>query len=371
MSAKHLSERKNKQVLGEIAYLCALGQSPGLVIPEILERILILIPCNWFIWTWTSRSGNLERVYSMQPSLMKAIESYVNVVEGNNLEAEAQIPTTELFSRKILFANSDSHKRTFEKSFYYNELLRPNNAYHSARFQIISEQGPIGNLFGTRPKAGSLFSEEEGAFFREKVQQHLEHLFTAGGQESAHALSESATGHLIADYSGGIALHDASSEEIFKGVGRYFDQRLWKYVSIDEMRDVTTLVAKRLALKIKAALQGENLGPATETIYTSGQAYVFSASPFLQGDKISDRYFLIKVTLKTSRQVLRLVRDSLPNLSPTERIVAFHLLDDLTYHEIGSKMEISKNTVETYVKRIFLKLNIAGRRELQELVGQL
>src|SRR5579885_3107543 len=152
-----LGGRKAAQVLGEISYLCSLGQCSELVIPDVMERVRLLIPASFYGCTWTDRRGTIQRVYCNQSGILDKFEIFAAEVADRSLEAEALVPTRDLFLRRVPFANSESHTRNFCRSFYYNELLRPVGLFHTGRFQIIPETGSVGKLFGARAKSDPPF----------------------------------------------------------------------------------------------------------------------------------------------------------------------------------------------------------------------
>jgi DNA-binding NarL/FixJ family response regulator len=64
-----------------------------------------------------------------------------------------------------------------------------------------------------------------------------------------------------------------------------------------------------------------------------------------------------------SFQVTEKVPENSPHLSPREQAVLEHLAKGLTYKQIADQLDISIDTIRTYLRRIYEKLHVRSRTE--------
>src|SRR5262245_334423 len=133
--AKSLSPRQVRKVSGEIAYLCSLGQSSQLVVPAVLDRVQQLIPSSYLIFCWMNELGRLHGGYCKESTVTSRLPNYVELVEARPNEKDAWLPSSDLMTKKISYANSDTQSKGFLNSLFYNECLRPLGTTQTARFQ--------------------------------------------------------------------------------------------------------------------------------------------------------------------------------------------------------------------------------------------
>lgn len=143
--------QKHARMLAEMRQLCCMELPQALLIPEFLRFLGQCVPSLATAAVFLDDSGNVERLYSDNLSLLRAGRQFAEE-HANSKDEEAAWGHGNLtqFVSKGTVENAWYVDSIMTRSHYYNQVVRPFGIRHQMRAGFHTKTGVSGALFLAR-----------------------------------------------------------------------------------------------------------------------------------------------------------------------------------------------------------------------------
>jgi DNA-binding CsgD family transcriptional regulator len=322
-------------------------------------RDLILRFRNFFGFSNTAfvllDTANFVLSYPVFGSIPRSsIERHRAVYRDEGIFLRAMMQERKLLSRKFITATDIMSRQNYDLSLYYQDIVRPADAYDSALIPFAGRGAIRGMLAIFKPaqdglftelerKALSLLSDPVGALF----ESHLEFL----SLRSETAIDES----IFSGLDTGVIVVDQDNQVIrMNSVAERFCKRLYS-------GDATQAVRKFLATLWESGRIGKQKADSiTDLDGSKVDVKVLPMSHLTPLQNIAFRYVIyLRNTTDKEEQVGRLVDRY--SLSKRELEIILRIVEGEDNVTIADKLFLSEHTVRTHLQNIYRKLSISNR----------
>lgn len=346
---------KRTSALTHIRQLCSLGLDCEAITPALLRSMRQLAPADSAGLFWVDRRGDLVNLYAerlLPPDQMRRY--FERHYESPEHAFRDRLMRRAAAGEYIGELNVDG---AYEKTRYFDEVLRPLGAYRIL-YAIVHDRGrPLGQISLYRGKRSARFTAAERAAI-ETASRYVAQCMTASAttataaQGSRYRDSEqealvvcSADGEIsTASYRAYALLSHASGQPINRSTMSGAVERAWR------------LLLRKLAADLQAAGPIPDAPPqlTVENAWGRFRLRAYALGPFEVG-----------VLIQRQEHVLIRLIDAMRErpLSSQQREVAILLAQGRTNSEIALTMGISINTASYHVKQLFHKLDAHDRTE--------
>ena len=350
---------KSNAAFAHIRQLCNLGLGSEAVMPALLRSVRQLVRADSAAFFWVDARGEMTNMYAermLPPELMRRyFERYYASPEHAFSQRIRELAGRGEFVRE---STTDAE---FESTRYYDEILRPIDAYR-VLYAIVHNNGqPLGQISLYRGRRSARFASVDRQAL-ESATRYFAHCLTSGGKrpkdktdsfrdsdEEALVVASTAGEIATASYRAYALLAHASGEPI---------NRETMSGSVDRAsRDLL----KKLAGRMKVA-DGLPDAPQTITVDNTWGRYRLRAYSLSQ--------FEMGVLIQRQEHLLVRIADAMLELplSAQQREVALLLAQGLTNNQVATAMGVSINTASYHVKQLFAKLDAHDRAEAIERI---
>lgn len=321
-----------------------------------------LIACDLVAFQELDSAGNLAGAWINYPEMMQELSVYLERFH-NALEAEAHITFDEFFRRGV--AQDMMHRGTgdYLRSSLYNELYKGIDFRYIVRTAFREGDQARGCIMVSRGHHGVDFSAEALRLLRE-VAPYLTHAFSAPPIILADENTvETAEGQLICDATGKVEYVSAQGRRLLHDLA---EVPMTAVTLSDHCLGWARPHLRRLigeAAKLADGRPGDV--PALTRVTVRGRyvmrVWRMSASPDARpGPELYSvsvrRYIPLSLRLMES--------DTVMALPAREKAICLLLAQGLESKEIAVRLGLRLNTVISYIRSLYGRLGITGRREL-------
>ena len=265
-----------------------------------------------------------------------------------------------------------------EKTEFYNDFLRPNEAHHECALIQEDGRGKVLALSAVRPRQAGEFDTTQvqflarlaphlgGALEMHRKMLDLKHAARAG----AEVLESLDAGLVGVDDSGKICFTNGVAESLLRSgqVLRIQDER------IVVAHDTRQTAALHELLK-RAADPNLDCDAGGSLIARRDEHYLhLIVQPWRGGDRLFPGRLKAIVTISDPAARLRSRADLLSGLfglTPAETRVSMLLAEGLDPSEIATRMRITTHTVRSHLKSIYGKTSVGRQSQLVRLISKL
>ena len=334
----------------------------------LLEKIFKTGNNNFYFASNTGQNLNLNRVISrgIERKFFSKFKQYYYQLDPFYKILSFSAPPTV-----IVRDHSKNKGRLVE---YYSDFLKPQSIHHQMSIYLKSKHRLLGVLGLYRPSSANEFSS------RDQAKANLLAPYLAGALENAIISEQNARQNAIIDSiathipNKGIIVMDESMEPIYQNKHAF---RFFSYLNSPQQgqRISSHSIPKEVYLRCKElfrfARADESSEPPRKQCKLSCQVDKKKFSIHLRLITYRNKKPLLflyfspeEYELNLSKRIMRY------GLSKRQAEVVFLLNQGLTNKEIGSKLFISKYTVENHLKSIFQKMGVKNRTELSYRLQQ-
>ncbi len=355
---------KHSAELASLRTLSALGLTPELYIPALLEALHGVIASLRNLFGWTDAQGRLVRYFFDGP-IDHAVAAHYFAEFHNRREGEA-MPTfhAALSGESAIRPAGELDNPRFFGSALYREIWRPQGLHTRIEAVVRGRRAqPLGSLVLYRGPGDRPFSRAE------------EQLFSQVAHYAARALEAPATG---APDRGWVARRDRRATLSLDRDGRL------RHVSADALKllllshgGITPDSASRAprredfaTLSLLWQRQSAGAGKAALTVQNAWGRFGYESTllaPLVAGETPVVQVDI--VPYEPARLGLWRAIDSLP-LAPAQREVCALLHAGRSTGEIARALAIAPSTVSDHAKKIYARLDVHSAHELSALVQQ-
>jgi DNA-binding CsgD family transcriptional regulator len=264
-----------------------------------------------------------------------------------------------------------------EKTEFYNDFLRPNEAYHECALIQEDGRGKVLALSLVRPRQAGEFDTRQIQFLARlaphlagALEMHRKMLDLKHAASAAAEVLESLDAGLVGvDDSGKICFMNGVAESLLRSgqVLRIQDERI---VAHDTRQ--TTALNELLKTATDPNL---NCDAGGSLIARRDEHYLhLVVQPWRAGDRLFPGRLKAVVTISDPVARLRSRADLLSELfglTPAETRVSMLLTDGLDPSEIATRMRITTHTVRSHLKAIYGKTSVGRQSQLVRLISKL
>jgi DNA-binding CsgD family transcriptional regulator len=339
------------------------------VVLYLLERIFKTGNNNFYFASSSRQSLNLSRVISrgIESKFFPKFKQYYYKLDPFYKVLSFSPPPTV-----IVRDHSKNKGRLIE---YYNDFLKPQSIHHQMSIYLKSKQRFLGVLGLYRPPNAKEFSSRDQAkanLLAPYLAGALENAITSELKAKQDAVIDSITTYL--PYKGIIVL-DESMEPIYqnKHATRFFSY----LIPPQKGQRISSLpFPKEIYLRCRDLLRftpaNEDSEPPQKLCELSCQVDNKKLSIHLRSITYRNKKPLLLLCFAPEEYEFNLLKRIMQyGLSQRQAEVVCLLNKGLTNKEIGSKLFISRYTVENHLKAIYEKMNVKNRTELSYHLQQM
>ncbi len=343
-----------KKLIREYQELCSLGLPTSEVVPLALDLLQRMMGGIYSGFAWVDENFDIKDFFFLTPVSENAMAVYFEQFH-NHKETEVVASFADALKNKIPLVNyARMGKKLFNSSLYadYFSLV---GLHHVVRVSVIDGDSRYGMLAGGRSRTDCPYSEYEEqtyclaarllaqAFELERIQKLI----------CAETVDTKTEGFLLIDKSGKI-MH-----------GCELGLRLFYAATQIRGLPETTRISLPVALVAEACKGGISRG-----IFLSNNRGQFLFRPVMLNSASETGESIIAVTVKQRcSMAMRLWQETERfNLSGRERQVTVFLGLDYSYDAIARYLGLSRNTIDTYIKRLYVKLKISSREQIVRIL---
>jgi len=345
---------KNSAALAEIRQLCNLGLGSEAVMPALLKSVRQLVRADSAAFFWVDARGEITNLYTERLLPPETMRRYFERHYASPEHAFAQRLRNR--AEKGEFVTETSTDPAMEATRYYEETLRPLDAFHFLHAIVHDGGRLLGQLSLYRGRRRPRFSAADKNAI-ETASQYLRHCFATakkpskeeadffrGSDEEALVIASTEGEIATASYRAYALLAYASGEPINR----------------DTMAGSVDRASRELLKRLAGRLQGSDGLTDTpqslkvENTWGRYRLRAYSLSQFEMG-----------VVIQRQEHLLVRVVDAMLDLplSAQQREVALLLARGMTNPEIAKAMGVKMNTASYHVKQLFAKLDAHDRSE--------
>jgi DNA-binding CsgD family transcriptional regulator len=360
---------KRAKALASLRQLCCLGLNREVLIPELLHALHMFIPSesNVFIGVNEHLLPTFVIPEFVIPEVVETLKNewdrlYIKPFHARSLDwynHHRVMPDVRILDER------------FYRSDFYHVVFRPYNQHYRIQATLISNGVKVGGISLHR-------SQHQQPFDAEDIQQlkrllpYLEHGLQSHGEAVTDYVESGRTGLVILKRNGSVVhLSDSARHLLF----------LATYGAVPVGQEHISLavtvppVLRQLCANLDGIFQGWEAPPPSFSHTNGSGRFVFRAY-WLQPPTIhlgldarahppSDDG-LIGVLIEHQEPLRLQLHRNLQGwrLSPREQEVGLALAEGLSQTAIAARLNVSVQTVITYVRRLYAKLEVHNRAEL-------
>ncbi len=338
--------------LREYESLCTLGLPTPELVPLALRLLQRRIGGTLFSFHWVGAHLEAVDTYALEPAPDRILKVYAQEFL-NRREAEVGPTFIDILRAKIPLVNFSSLGARMFNSAFFSEVFRPIGTPHALRASVIDGEHRHGMIQITRPP-GMGFSERDEEVVKHAA-RYLAHGFElerAGRLVRGEEVDGAEEGFLLLRRDGRIE----HGNEL--GLRLFYDAT--RADGIEQQAAAT-----RTTLPVQLAAQAA-IGRSTGEIVLCNRRGRFAFRPFLLNPMATGEPPRIAATVRRRGTLAaRLWQESERfKFSARERQIAVLLGLGLSYEDISRRLDISRNTLVSYIRRAYDKLGIGQREQL-------
>ena len=353
---------KRSHALAHLRQLSCLGLGGEIVIPQMLETLMELIPANFSCFYWTDRNGRPTNMYATEiaPSTIDLTVNHYHLMQR---PGEISVEILARGSRPI--GNLDAwyaERRRLERTIAFNEIFLPEKSTLVLDAVVRSGNLPRGLILLGRGARDRGFSSAERRLLAEVVPWFLHALqeapplpaesFVAGGDRMV----------LLCDESGRLLACEPGAAQLLLQVAA---PRIAPGALQGRAPQTLSPALRRLCARARAVHAGRPAGPPMARTANCWGTFAFHAHALESaGDPDMGGLVALTICREEHREIRLLNRLKSMPLAPRQRELARHLGLGRPAEEIRSRMGISNATYRAYVERVYQRLGVHSRAEL-------
>lgn len=360
---------KQAKAQAYIRQLCCLGLGKEAMLPELLRALHAVIPSD----------GNLLIGIDEKPFPTYIIPEHV-VPEALDvyMNAQAQIATPSFyiqigqwFSTHRILPDFRILNEQFYRSDFYHLVLRPYHHHHILQGRIQSNGLPVGTLNLCRSQHQRPFSADEQRQF-EHLLAYVEHGMQARGGTDEEYTDSGQAGMIILKHDGTVVyLSDSARTLLLRAT--------YGALPVGQIRFTRDIVLppplRQICCNLDQIFQGRDAPPPVYAHTNASGRFNFRAY-WLQPPTVTHlpdtslQYpaddVLIGILIDYQEPLRLKLHRNLHGwrLSIREQEISLAVTEGLSHVAIAARLCISPQTVVTYIRRIYEKLEVHSREEL-------
>lgn len=355
---------KRGSLRAQIRQMCCLGLPAETLMPRLLPLFRQLIPAESAGFFWVDASGEMQNLYAERMLSAAKMQLFFDCFyESGEFDFRKQFRQRAAAGRDVTALQVDS---AFQKSAYYNEILRDLDAHHVLHGIVRDHGDTLGQLSLYRPANEPPFERVH----EEELQSVLHYLAHAVG---ARPVSKGTAESMLdtPDDAVMIVSREGSIVHASESARRLLVQAVGEPFSADGLARARERIAALLKRLVVMMLSEQEAMPSVAENTQWGRICLRAYRLDADADPgAAETPVAIRVT-RQEPQLLRFANAMRSlELSPQMQEIALHLARGRSNAEIAETMALSSNTVNYHVKALFQRLGTHGRAEtVQHILG--
>ena len=359
---------KQAKAQAYIRQLCCLGLGKEAMLPELLRALHAVIPSETNVFTGMD-DKMLPAHVVVEYVIPEAIDFFLSEMSGYTPEARTRF--AQWFSRHRLMTDMTILIERFFQTDYYHLLFRPYRLDRPMQ-AIINHQGvPAGLLILGRAQNERPFSADEQRQF-EHLLAYVEHGMQARGGTDEEYTDSGQAGMIILKHDGTVVyLSDSARTLLLRAT--------YGALPVGQIRFTRDIVLppplRQICCNLDQIFQGRDAPPPVYAHTNASGRFNFRAY-WLQPPTVTHlpdtslQYpaddVLIGILIDYQEPLRLKLHRNLHGwrLSIREQEVSLAVTEGLSHVAIAARLCISPQTVVTYIRRIYEKLEVHSREEL-------
>ncbi len=348
---------KQATLRAQIRTLCCLGLPAETLMPRLLPKLRQLVPADSAGFFWVDSVGHMQNLYAERMLPADKMKLYfAEHYDGR------EYPFQRAFlarAKKTETVSSGSADQAFERSAYYNEILRELDAHH-VLYGVVREAGSaLGQVSLYRSRKLAAFGAQDRAEIN-SILRYVGHAVAAPA--GIHLVeADAAPRHDQAEEAIAIVDHDAHIIHASDLARRLLVQAangLFAAPSLGDAEGKAENIVRRLVVDLDAA--GDT--PPVMTLDTRWGRLQLRAYHLADG---RDARAPIAIRIARQEPLLLKLADGIQalELPAQQQEIALHLARGHPNGQIAIEMGLSPNTVAYHIKQIFMRLSAHSRAE--------
>ena len=360
---------KRVKALASLRQLCCLGLSREILIPELLHALHAFIPSESNVYTGVNEHILPTFVIPeyVIPEVMEAVKS-----EWNRLYVKPyHSRSVDWYRHHRMMTDMRILDERFYRSDFYHAVFRPYKHHYRVQAKVCDYGAMVGGISLARSQHQQPFDAEDIQQLR-RLLPYVEHGLRARNEPVVDYVDSGQTGLVILKRNGSVVhLSDSARHLLF----------LATYGAVPVGQEHVSLavtvppVLRRLCANLDGIFQGLDAPPPSFSHTNGSGRFVFRAY-WLQPPTIhlglDARAYppsddgLMGVLIEHQKPLRLQLYRKLQGwcLSPREQEVGLALAEGLSQTAIAARLNVSVQTVITYVRRLYAKLEVHNRAEL-------
>ncbi len=360
---------KRAKALASLRQLCCLGLSREILIPELLRALHAFIPSESNVYTGVNEHILPTFVIPeyVIPEVMEAVKS-----EWNRLYVKPyHSRSVDWYRHHRMMTDMRILDERFYRSDFYHAVFRPYKHHYRVQAKVCDYGAMIGGISLARSQHQQQFDAEDIQQLR-RLLPYVEHGLRARNEPVVDYVDSGQTGLVILTRNGSVVhLSDSARHLLF----------LATYGAVPVGQEHISLavtvppVLRQLCANLDGIFQGWEAPPPSFSHTNGSGRFVFRAywlqSPTThlgldaRAHPPSDDG-LMGVLIEHQEPLRLQLHRKLQGwrLSPREQEVGLALAEGLSQTAIAARLNVSVQTVITYVRRLYAKLEVHNRVEL-------
>ncbi|HQD54976.1 MAG TPA: helix-turn-helix transcriptional regulator [Candidatus Competibacteraceae bacterium] len=360
---------KRAKAYASLRQLCCLGLSRELLIPELLRTLHAFISSENNVFTGVDEQVLPTYVIPeyVIPEVVETLKSEWNRLYVKPFHARAY----DWYRNHRMMTDVRILDERFYQSDLYHVVFRPYNQHYRLQAMLWKHDAAVGTLSLTRSKYQQPFSTEDAQQLM-RLLPYLEHGLRSQGETITDYVESGKTGLVILTRKGQVFhLNDSARTLLF----------LATYGAVPVGLERASLAValppalQQLCANLDGIFQGWEAPPPSFSHTNGSGRFVFRAywlqSPTVYLEPETQGYSpgedgLIGVVIEHQEPLRLQLQRKLQvwRLSPREQEVGLALAEGLSQATIAARLNVSIQTVMTYVRRLYAKLEVHNRAEL-------